>query len=131
LVVFGAVLIWGAIAGHRSTVKKPGYASAEEMQALRTVVAAVGWPIAKKDPRYLAFRMLRARLFSGSFLNGALTADDVAMIRPWIEQWLAGDLPHLLTPEYDDETRLPLLSYKARMQANGLWPPDEPLSRSV
>jgi hypothetical protein len=125
-----------AVTGVRTAIgklkAKPGYADINELAAIRGVIAAALRPQGvtkllfsaprKFEPPYGALLMLQTRLGYPAMFSGYLTADDVALVAPFVERWLAGDLPHLLSSEYDDEMRIPLLRYKARMQANGLWP---------
>jgi hypothetical protein len=90
------------------------------------VLAAAGADFDRSDSRYRAFSALRWQLAmsKSAYFGYVLKPEDVALIAPFAERWLSGDLPHLLSPEYDDEIRVPLLRLKARMQANNFWPPD-------
>jgi hypothetical protein len=121
----------------RTTIGKmkaqPGYTHQGELDALCGVIATafqakgilgtVGWRSVNsleqpyRDLWYLHNRIKRAKL-----LCAVLTREDIVLIAPFVERWLARDLPHLLSAEYDDEMGVPLRGYKARMQANGLWP---------
>ena len=97
LVVLG-VLAWAVVYRFRSDRKRPGYANTEEIRAVRTVIAAAFWSLEKGDPRFRPMRMLRARV-SGLYGLNYLDAEQVALIAPFIEQWLSVTPPHLLAPE--------------------------------
>jgi hypothetical protein len=115
------LLAWAFVFRIRSDRRQPGYATADEMSALHMVIGSALQTLRPDDPRYQLVRSLRLRV-GGMFGLSYLTADQVALIAPLAEQWLAGELPHLLASEYDNETGVPLRNYRARMQAKGIWP---------
>ena len=55
-----------------------------------------------------------------------LSAQDLALLAPFIDRIIAGQgPPSLLSAEYEDWRPRVLTAFKARMMAEGLWPPDQ------
>ena len=72
----------------------------------------------------------RNQLLLGSTLmrNGVLalqsiTREDLAILAPYIDEWIEGRLPPQNLPaEYEDYRPRVLLSFKQRLQSKGQWP---------
>jgi hypothetical protein len=125
LVIVLLVAVFAAVfmAGQRRVMRKPGYADGNEASAVEGVLAAARSAVGKGDVRYRVLDALGWRLAvsKAGYFGYVFKSDDLAQLEPFVEQWLSGALPHLLSEEYDDEIRVPLLKFKARMQDHGLW----------
>jgi hypothetical protein len=122
--VMVAVLAAAFMVGQRRVMRKPGYADGNEARAVEGVLAVACSAAGTGDVRYRALDALgwRLALSKAGYFGYVFKPDDLELLEPFTEQWLSGALPHLLSEEYDDEIRVPLLKFKARMQDHGLWP---------
>jgi hypothetical protein len=124
IVLLVAVFAAAFMAGQRRVMRKPGYADGSEASAVEGVLAAACSAVGTGDVRYRGLDALgwRFAISNAGYFGYVFKPDDLELLEPFAEQWLSGALPHLLSEEYDDEIRVPLLKFKARMQDHGLWP---------
>jgi hypothetical protein len=101
----------------------------DELGSLTDVVIWAGKQVAADDRRRRPLGVLLVKISPPS--SGGLTppslvgmsADDLALVAPFIDQCIAGKGPPLNMPaEYWDWRPAALAAFKARMQAEGLWP---------
>ena len=103
---------------------QPGYADSNEATAVEGVLAAARGSIRTDDVRYGAIDALswRLSLSKAGYFGYVFVPADLVLLEPFADQWLSARVAHLLAGEYDNEIRVPLLKFKARMQDRRLWP---------
>jgi hypothetical protein len=53
----------------------------------------------------------------------SISREDLAILAPYIDEWIEGRLPSQNLPaEYEDHRPRVLLAFKRRLQSEGLWP---------
>src|ERR1051325_1268791 len=125
-----------AFATYRQTkrLKLPvRFASVDELTAVARVAFWAQRRFDHRDPRWEAIFAIGSylRIFASFTRIGArISAQDVAVLAPFIDQFIAGDgPPSILSVEYEDERPALLGAFKARMQAEGLWPREDTQKR--
>jgi hypothetical protein len=107
-----------------------GCKTSDEASALRDVARWARDQVSRYDWRREGLALLSARIPTVAFpLFVRLSTDDLALLAPFIDQCIAGkELPAYLSGEYEDWRPAALAAFKARMQAEGLWPKDASVS---
>ena len=92
------------------------------------VVAGLLFWVAEKVPEPNARRLRTvaqywdAYPYTPPFMKG-ISGTDLALLAPYIDEWIDGNLPPQNLPaEYEDYRPRTLLAFKQRLQAKGLWP---------
>jgi hypothetical protein len=96
--------------------------SQDELVSLIWVANAAVRALDAHDPRQPALVRASSRLgISETSFGTILTSDEIVLLAPFIEEWLAGALPHFLASEHDYSNDT-LEKFRARMKQNGMWP---------
>lgn len=127
-VVFGlfavGVLILAAYARAKRRRLPVTFTSLDEMNAVAEVVITARRQISADDPRRTAIWLLWMYLPNSRVVPlTRISAQDLEILAPFIDQFIAGKGPPSILPaEYEDWRPAVLSSFKARMQDEGLWP---------
>jgi hypothetical protein len=124
LLVYIALLAF-AIYARMQRLKLPvRFASGDELNAVVGVARWAGQQYDLGDPRRQSITSVWMNLRPWLGRMGVrLSKHEVAMLAPFIDQVIAGQGPPLNLPaEYEDTRPAALGAFKARMQAEGLWP---------
>jgi hypothetical protein len=130
-IVAGVIaLIALAVLAARVRASQPvRFKSFDEVGSVVDVLAWAGKQVAADDPRRMVFHVLRLKISppSASGLTPpslvGMSAEDLALVAPFIDEAIAGRGPPLNMPaEYEDWRPAALATFKARLQAEGLWP---------
>jgi hypothetical protein len=103
------------------------FKSFDEVSSVGSVADWAQTQIATGDPRRQAIFAVSpylpvSRPTPAFFVR--ISADDLALLAPFIDQFIVGQGPPLNQPaEYEDWRPTVLRTFKERMQAEGLWPP--------
>ena len=123
VLMFDAVIVVSAglafIWRERRLARNAGYVTNDEREAVQPLVTFQLGSLEKGDSKIIPLRQLQTKLslgIWGMWSGVVLTSADAALIGPLIDRWLSGEIPHLLSSEYDDEIRQPLLKLKGRME---------------
>jgi hypothetical protein len=102
------------------------FASVSELTEVALVAAWARKHCDRSDPRSKAITAIWSYLWlfmTQTRFGARISAQDLAFLAPFIEQFIAGNGPApILSAEYEDERPACLGAFKARMQAEGLWP---------
>jgi hypothetical protein len=122
--IAAAVVVMGVI-GLKARLKLPVcFKSCDELNAVSDIARWADKQIGADDPRKRSVVFVRLYLSRAWFPIGIrLDEKELAVLAPFIDRCIAGEgPPTFLAAEYEDYRPAALRGFKARLQAEGLWP---------
>lgn len=124
LILAGVALTVLALSARRNMPVK--FKTFDELNSVGDVLIWARNQVAPDDPRRKALMLLFVRIPSSPLTPPSLvrmSTQELALVAPFIDECIAGRGPPLNLPaEYEDWRPAALAAFKARMQAEGLWP---------
>jgi hypothetical protein len=124
-----AVIAVAVLAGRARASQPVRFKTFEEVGSVTDVVVWASKQIPADDQRRSALRMLFIKISPPSSAGltppslVGMSVEDLALAAPFIDECIAGRGPPLNMPaEYEDWRPAALAAFKARIQAEGLWP---------
>jgi hypothetical protein len=111
-----AVIIW-LIRRRRSGI---GFKTLDEVAVVQQLIA---WVADKEPERRIRLLFGNTLMHHGIVALQSIPREDLAILAPYIDEWIEGRLPPQNLPaEYEDYRPRVLLAFKQRLQSEGRWP---------
>jgi len=111
-----AVIVW-LIRRRRSGI---GFKTLDEVAVVQELMA---WVVKNEPTRRNQLLFANPLMFRGIVALQSISREDLAILAPHIDDWIAGKLPPQNLPaEYEDWRPGVLLAFKQRLQSEGRWP---------
>lgn len=112
----GTVLVW-LILRRRSGI---GFKTLDEVAVVQELMVWVAHKVPERRNQLLFGSTLMPR---GIVALQSISRDDLAILAPYIDDWIEGRLPPQNLPaEYEDFRPRVLLAFRQRLQSEGRWP---------
>jgi hypothetical protein len=90
---------------------------------LAVVQELMAWVVKKEPTRRNQLLFANPLMFRGIVALQSISREDLAVLAPYIAEWIEGRLPPQNLPaEYEDYRPPVLLGFKQRLQSEGRWP---------